>query len=277
MVISVGIVYYGIGYTGWLSTLRWNGISATRTTVGFDNFATLFRDEVFWGAIRHTVVFFVVTTVGQLGLGMLFAALLHSRVRWAGVYKVLIFIPSVLAPATMAPVFRKIFAPDGDLNSVLSSLGLQSLSRPWLAEPATALAVVMLMQIWLSVGVAFILYYAALGQIDPEMIEAARLDGAGNLIVFGRIVLPSVRGTSIALTTLSAIASLKTFDVPYLVTGGGPSYGTEFLGTLIYRISIPESNVGYGAAISIVLLVLAVASAFVFNRSARRRDGAENV
>ena len=104
----------------------------------------------------------------------------------------------------------------------------------------------------------FILYFAAMTQIDREVIEAARLDGASNLMVARRIVWPSARGTTIALAMLSVIGALKTFDVPYLVTLGGPNYATEFLGTFIYRVSIPQAEVGYGAALSIMLLILAL-------------------
>ena len=115
--------------------------------------------------------------------------------------------------------------------------------------------------IWEWTGVTFILYFAAMTQIDPEMLEAARIDGANGFQVLTRIVWPNVRGTTIALAMLSVIGALKTFDVPYLVTLGGPNYATEFLGTFIYRISIPQAEVGYGAALSIMLLILALAGA----------------
>ena len=272
LVVSAGVVYYCIGYTGWISTLRWDGISPDRTWVGLGNYARLFQDPVFWKSMEHTGVFFVVTTTAQILLGMAFAALLHSRLRLAVLYKVAVFVPVVLAPATMAPVFRQIYAPDGQFNKILDAVGLHDLTMAWLAKPATALAVVMSIQVWQSVGVAFILYFAAMGQIETEVLEAARMDGAGNLRVLRSIIWPGVRGTTLALITLSAIASLKTFDVPYLVTSGGPSYGTEFLGTFIYRMSIPQSEVGYGAAISVMLLILALGTAIVFNAGGRDKE-----
>lgn len=275
LVISGGLIYYCIGYTGWISTLDWNGVSPEQRFVGGDNYDRLFRDPVFWKALWHTAVFFLATTVGQIFLGLLFAVLLHSRIWLGAIYKVIVFVPVVLAPATMAPVFRQVYAPQGTFNDLLHSIGLDALAQPWLAQPGTALAVIISIQIWASTGVAFILYFAAIGQIDPEVVEAARMDGAGNIRVITSIIWPSVRGTTLALVTLSAIASLKTFDVPYLVTNGGPSYATEFLGTFIYRISVPQSAVGYGAAISIMLLILAMVMAIAFNVRARGRGGSD--
>ena len=276
MIYSVGILYYCIGYTGYMSTLDWDGTSPLQDPVGLANFAKMLRDPVFWGALGHTVIFFIVTFVVQVALGILFACLLHSRLYLKTVYKVLIFIPVVLATATVAPVFRLIYAPDGVLNGMLTAVGLGQLAQPWFANGTFALIIVISVQIWQSTGVVFVLYFAAIGQIDPTVVEAARIDGAGDLRIIRSIVLPGVQGTTIAIATLSAIGSLKTFDIPFLITGGGPSYATEFLGTLIYRVSISFAQVGYGAALSIVLLVLAIGTAIII-RTGGRRVGSSDV
>lgn len=271
MVVSVGVLYYCIGYTGYISTLSWDGASPQPILVGGQNYTRLFADPVFWKSIAHTGIFFVVTFAVQVGLGMFFAILLHSKLRLGVVYKVLIFIPVVLAPATMAPVFRQIYAPDGQLNQVLRALGLQDFDYAWLADQNTALIVVMSVAIWQSTGVVFVLYYAAMSQIETEIMEAARLDGAGNLRIILSVIWPGVRGTTLAVAILTAIGSLKTFDWPFLVTQGGPAYGTEFLGTQIYRVSVALSQVGYGAALSIVLLVLALTVAIVLNVAGKEK------
>jgi raffinose/stachyose/melibiose transport system permease protein len=232
--------------------------------VGFANYTQAFHDPVFWDAIKHTVLFFVVTFCVQTAIGLTFAALLHSKVKLPNLYKVIIFVPVVLAPATMAPIFRQIFSATGQFNSILDHVGLGFVAQPWLAQSSTALPVIMAITIWEWTGVTFILYFAAMTQIDKEILEAARLDGANGFKMMTRIVWPSVRGTTIALAMLSVIGALKTFDVPYLVTLGGPNYATEFLGTFIYRISIPQAEVGYGAALSILLLILALSGAIAF-------------
>jgi raffinose/stachyose/melibiose transport system permease protein len=276
MIYSVGILYYCIFYTGYMSTLEWDGTSPLQEPVGLANFAKMFRDPVFWGALWHTVIFFVLTFTVQVALGIVFACLLHSKLYLKTVYKVLIFIPVVLATATVAPVFRLIYAPDGVLNGMLTAVGLGSLAQPWFASGTFALLIVISVQIWQSTGVVFVLYFAAVGQIDPSVVEAARIDGAGDLRIIRSIILPGVQGTTIAIATLSAIGSLKTFDIPFLITGGGPSFATEFLGTLIYRVSISFAQVGYGAALSIVLLVLAIGTAILI-RAGGRRVGSSDV
>jgi raffinose/stachyose/melibiose transport system permease protein len=273
LVLTVGLIYYGIGYTGYISTLNWDGISPGPAHVGAQNYTRILHDPVFWDAVRHTVVFFVVTFVLQTLLGLVFAVILHAKLRLAALYKVIVFVPVVLAPAIMAPVFRHMFAPDGELNAVLRHVGLGGLAQPWIGQTSTALPVIMFITIWEWTGVTFVLYYAAMTQIDPSVLEAARMDGASNLRTLVSIIWPDLRGTTVALAMLGAIGALKTFDVPYLVTIGGPDYATEFLGTYIYRQTIPLDHVGYGAALSIILLVVALIMALALQFAGRERAG----
>ena len=275
LVISVGVLYYCIGYTGYISTLNWDGASPKPIAIGLGNYSKMFADPVFYKSLIHTVIFFVVTFTVQVALGMTFAVILHSGVRLRPLYKVFIFIPVVMAPATTAPVFRQMFAPEGNLNELLQALGFD-VDYAWLANGSTALIVIMTVSVWHYTGITFVLYYAALGHIDNEVLEAARLDGAGNFRIIQSIVWPGVRGTTLAVGILTAIASLKVFDIPQLITQGGPAYATEFLGTQIYRVSVALSQVGYGAALSIVLLILALAAAIAINFGGRER-GVKNV
>jgi len=259
LALVVGLIYFSIGYTGVVSFRDWNGfVLSPSEPAGASNYTAMFQDAVFWRAIWHTALFFVVTFTIQTAIGFTLAAVLHSRIRLATVYKVIIFIPTVLAPATMAPVFRNIFDAQGQLNSALGAVGLDSLAQPWLAQEATAMPVVMAITIWQWTGLTFILFFAAMSQIDPEVLEAARLDGASNVRTLLSMVWPMCSGTTAALATLGFIGALKTFDVPYLVTKGGPNHATEFLGTYIYQTMVQEKHFGYAAAISVALLLLAI-------------------
>jgi len=272
--LVVVLIYFSIGYTGYVSTLDWNGfILSAREDVGLANYRAMFGDPVFWKAIWHTAYFYVVTFTVQTVLGFVLAAILHSRIRLGAVYKVIIFVPTVLAPATMAPVFRQVFDTDGQFNWLLSHAGLDSLTRPWLADATTAMPVLMAITVWQWTGLTFILFYAAMGQIDPEVLEAARIDGASNVRTLGSIVWPMCRGTTAALAMLGLIGALKTFDVPYLVTKGGPNHGTEFLGTYIYHTMVQEKHFGYAAAISIALLVLAIGGGVLMSARNRHVQG----
>lgn len=272
LVLCVGLIYYCVGYTGYISTLSWDGVSPNPPSVGIHNYTTgILHDPVFWGAIKHTAIFWGVTFSAQTFLGLLFAVLLHSKVKLAVVYKVIIFVPVVLAPAIMAPVFREMFSPPGQFNEVLRNLGLGSLAQPWIGQTSTALGVIAAITIWEWTGVSFVLYYAAIGQLDRSMIDAARIDGAGNIRVITSIVWPNVWGTTFALATLSVIGALKTFDVPYLVANAGPNNATQFLGTYIYQMIVQLDHVGYAAAMSIVLLALSLIIAIALQVRSRRR------
>ncbi|GAB2471622.1 sugar ABC transporter permease [Xylanimonas ulmi] len=271
MVVVVGLIYFSIGYTGFVSTQRWNGFILTPSEwVGASNFQTLLGDSMFWRALGNTAVFYVVTFTTQTLIGFVFAALMHSTVRLRGLYKVVIFVPTVLAPATMAPVFRAMFANNGDINSILSAVGLDGLTHTWLSDPRTALGVVMLATIWQWTGLTFILFYAAMSQIEPEIMEAARMDGAGNVRTLFSIVWPACRGTTLALATLGLIGALKTFDWPYLISPSGLGGATQFLGTYIYQTMMQEKNFGYAATISVALLVLALACGVAMSARSRR-------
>lgn len=269
MIVSVGVLYYSFVYTGYMSTLKWDGASPLQTFVELDNYRKVFDDPVFWTSLRNTAVFYAAVFAAQVVLGMTFAALLHSRLWFRGVYKLIIFVPVVLSIATVAPVFRQIFLNDGYLNQALTAIGLDSLTQAWLGNPTAALSIIILVGIWQSTGVVFILYYAAMSHIDNQTLEAARLDGAGNFRVMVSIVWPAVRGTTIAIAILTAIGSLKTFEIPWLITYGGPVHATEFLGTMIYRTNVQFAQVGYSSAISIVLLVLAIGTAIVIRFGTR--------
>lgn len=264
-VFIVGLIYYSIFYTFKLSTLNWNGLDPIQTKVGISNYTALFSDWVFWKAIKNTFIFFIFTFLIQNFLGFILAAILHTKVKLATLHKVLIFIPTLLAPATMAPVFRLLFSPQGMLQKICDTLHL-GITVDWLANPNSALFILMIVAIWEFTGMSFILYYAAMSQIDKEMLEASRIDGAGNFRTLFSMVLPNCKGTTISLAMLGIIGALKTFDIPYLITTGGPDHATEFLGTYIYTEGITKSHLGYAASISVMLLILAICGAILINR-----------
>lgn len=131
---------------------------------------------------------------------------------------------------------------------------------------------VVLVGCWGSIGFGFILYYAGMAQIDPEMLEAARIDGASNLRILFAIVLPNLRATTISLAILNFITALKLFDNVWLITQGGPAHSSEFLGTMIYAETAGSSrNLGFAAALSILLLIIAVTTSVIIQTRSRER------
>jgi ABC-type sugar transport system permease subunit len=257
LVLVVGVIYFAIIYTLRVSVLDWDGLSPDQKYVGMRNYVELIKDPIFWSTLKHMAIFSMTIFI-QMALGLLFALILYSRIRFKMIYKVVLFVPVVLSPAVMAPIFRHIFDADGELNGVLHFVGLGSLAHPWLADPRTSLYVVIAINVWQWTGFSFVLYYAALTQIDDTVLEAARIDGATNWRLVRYIVMPLTRGTSLTLIILGIIGVIKTFDVPFLVTGGGPARASEFLSTYLYREGIVDFHVGYGAALTTVLVALSL-------------------
>ncbi|WP_426625655.1 carbohydrate ABC transporter permease [Leifsonia sp. McL0607] len=274
LVISVGLIYYSIIYSGYLSFFSWSGGRALMTPVGFGNYLAALQDPVLWTSLRNTVIYFVVVFVVQVVGGTLFAAAMHSRVHLANVYKVLIVIPVVVAPATLAPAQIEVWRTNGTINDILGFFGLSALQQPWLGQSTTSLLVVTLVGCWGAIGYGFILLYAGMAQIDPELVEAGRLDGAGNLRVLFSIVLPTLRPIIVSLAILNFITALKLFDNPWLITQGGPAHSSEFLGTMIYsQTASTDRDLGYASALSILVLVIAVAVSVFLQLRGKERAG----
>ena len=253
-----GLIYYAIYYTAKVSLFDWNGISPERTFIGLENYWDIVRDPVFHKILLNTVVFAALTIFIQMALGLLIAVLLKFSVILKTFYKIIFFLPVVTAPAISSFVFRRIYSADGELNQALSAIGLGGLTQVWLADPKFALLSVAAINIWHWTGFSFLLYFAALTMIDRSIYEAALLDGASFFQMLRYVTLPLLKATHITLIILGVIGALKTFDVVYLTTGGGPGRATELMATYIFKKSIVEFDAGYAAALSIVLLLLAL-------------------
>lgn len=278
-IISVGLIYYSIIYSGYLSFFDWGGGRQRMTQVGFDNYIEAFTSPVFWIAIRNTFIYFVVVYAVQIVGGILFAAAMHSKIYFANIYKIIVVLPVVVAPATLAPAHIQVWQTNGVFNQILDSLGLGFLVQGWLGQSTTSLLVITVVACWGSIGFGFILYYAGMAQIDPEMMEAARIDGAGNLRILFSIVLPNLKAVTVSLAILNFITALKLFDNVWLLTQGGPANSSEFLGTMIYGETAGSSrNLGYAAALSMILLVIAVTTSVIIqHRSKERAPALEKV
>lgn len=258
LMIVVGITYFGVFYNAWASTLDWNGVDPAPAQIGFANYLKIAGDSIFWNSLSHIAVFGVITVIVQMVLGLTLALVFSGPIVGRSVYKAIVFIPVVLAPAAISTAFRQFLRPDGQVNGVLHAMGLGAWQHAWIADPKFALFALAGVNIFQWTGFSFILYQAALSQIDQSHLEAAQLDGAGTWQTIRHIVVPQVRPTHLTLALTGVIGSLKTFDIVFLITGGGPGRSTEFLTTYIYKQSVMQFHVGYGAALSIVMLVLAL-------------------
>jgi raffinose/stachyose/melibiose transport system permease protein len=221
--VYAAFLLYPIGRAVQLSLYDWDGLSLGRW-VGLDNYLAIVADEGLRAAFGHALVLIVFYAVGPLVIGLALAAILnHAKVRGLGFFRTVVFLPQVIAMVVVAVAWRRVYAPDGTLNALLGALGLDSLTRGWLGEHAFALPAVGVVGTWFETGLVAVLLLAGMSRVPMELYEAARLDGAGAVREFFAVTLPSVRGEIAVALTLTVIAALRTFDLVYVTTRGGPA------------------------------------------------------
>lgn len=252
-------LYFSIGFTIFTSFHAWNGVSSSMRFIGLKNYKTVINDPVIYVAFLHVLLFFIVTQIVQQGLGILFSVLLRSRLYIAPVIKTIIFMPFAMAPVVIASVFRIIMDPNvGALDNFLRAIHLSPLALDWLGNPRYALVAVMIVNIYEFTGFSMVLYYSSLLTIPGEIFEAARIDGSGFWNTLFRITIPSLRGSMSMQTVLGIIGSLKTFDIVYMMTNGGPGHSSEFPTTYLFKKAIGEFNGGVASTIGVFILVIAL-------------------
>lgn len=254
------------------SLYEWSGFGAS-TFVGLDNYIDLASDPDFRAAIVNALVLIFFYAVLPLIVGLVLAAILRrGQVRGMGFFRTVIFLPQVIALVVVAVAWRHIYAPSGPLNQALRSLGLDSLARGWLGDPGAALPAVGFIGTWLQMGLVMLLLLAGMSRIPNEQFEAARLDGAGPVQEFFAITLPSVRGEIVVALVLTIIAALKTFDLVYMTTSGGPGNATTVPSYEVYDRAFQLREVGSASAVAIVLTALVFAINLVVTRIGERES-----
>ncbi|NNG40397.1 sugar ABC transporter permease [Flexivirga sp. ID2601S] len=245
-----------IGQSLFLSLFSWDGITDSQF-VGLDNYRHLLTDGVFWRAFANSLGYLVICLVLQLGGALAIACLLTSIRRWREVFKVLYLLPAVISTVAIAFLFARIYSvePEGLLNGVLGAVGLDALQRPWLSDVSTVLAAVSAPEGWRFVGLYTIIVYAALLAVPRDLQEAAALDGANAWQIFWRIRFPYIRPVWITTTIMATTYALRGFDIPYLLTGGGPGQSSELVTTYMYKTAFTSTNYGYASTISVFIVV----------------------
>jgi ABC-type sugar transport system permease subunit len=259
----------------YLSLTNWSGLGSP-AFVGLRNFQVMADDPAFWKALVNTFVFTGATTVLQTALPLLLAVLLNKGWRAGVLFRTLIFIPAVISLVVTGVLWQLIYEPNfGTLNQVLRAVGLGALAHPWLADPHTVLPALIVVSLWQSIGLFTLIYLAGLQGINPALYEAASLDGASPRQQFFHITVPMLRTVSGVVIVLNLINGFKTFDLIYVMTGGGPNRASEVLGTYLYGLAFGSTAgavpaLGYATAISMVIFVLCLSATIVQLRVARR-------
>ncbi len=252
------------------SFFDWDGVS-TATWVGVQNYVDFLTDPVLRSTFGHVLVLIVFFALLPIVLGLLSAALL-TRARQPGmaVYRWIFFLPQVMTSVVIALVFRRIYAPDGPLNQLLRALGLDALTRSWLADFTWALPALGLIGTWVTFGFCMVLFISGTSAIAPELYEAARVDGAGAVREFFAVTLPGLRGQLAVALTLTITAALRTFDLVWVTTRGGPGTSTLTPAVALYKAAFQNPQIGLAAAIGVVMAVLCLLIAIGITRVSER-------
>lgn len=259
--------------TIWLGFHKWDGASPDRTWVGLQNYVDATKDEIFWRALSHNLVFVVLNVALPIFIGLLLATLVSNVERGRTTYRFLLFLPYVLSLAVCGIIWGRIYDPNiGIINQTLRGVGFADLTRPWLGDPSFVLVAIILAGVWHAFPFAMMIYLAGLQGIDQTLYEAARLDGANGVQTFQHVTLPGLTNVTTLLVSSAFIGGLTAFTLVWTMTQGGPFYASEVIATYIYKRAFEDVYVGYGSALSVALALLAllVTGAFIWLRE--RRD-----
>ncbi|MDR3472720.1 MAG: sugar ABC transporter permease [Devosia sp.] len=243
----------------YYSLLRWDGIGRSQFW-GLRNYVTVLSESDFLqilGNAFQLVVYFTVIPVA-IGLGVATTIREHLSGRFGTIARTVLFIPQVIPLVAAGIAWTWMFASNGVVNQALRLIGLGAITRGWLGDFDFALPAVGLIGAWVLLGLCTMLLVTGIARIDPNLYEAAKLDGASPWHEFRWITLPGLRQEIGVCVTVTVIAALASFDIVYIATGGGPGIQTTVPGLEIYRLAFAHRQVGLASALAVVLMVLVI-------------------
>jgi|SRR5664279_3490558 len=276
------IVLIPLGWNIYLSFTQWRGVRPP-VFIGLDNWNALIHDSTFWLSFRNSIAMIIAMVVLPTLVGLVLAAVLFDLVakkfggRVASFLRATYYLPQILPVAVASIVIGWLLrADDGAFNTILGDVGLKSLEQNWLGNPNTALLSIMLVMVWVQLGYPVVIFMAALQRVDPELYEAAELDGANWWQRFRWITASSIRPEIFVVTLTCTIAALKVFGPVYLLTRGGPGTSTIVPSYYSYSEFFQNQQVGYGATIATALTVVIMVLTVVFIRFQNRMERRES-
>jgi raffinose/stachyose/melibiose transport system permease protein len=267
-------VVYGVLFV--VPTLLAFYFSLTRWTIfesefiGFGNYVTFFQEPALVSGLWHTLVYALITSAAKVVLGMLLAVLLTSQLVARGWLRSVVFFPVLVSTIGVGLTFTVLMNPEhGLINESLAAIGIQG--PAWLTDPKLALFSVALVDIWKGVGLATLIYIAGIVSIPHEYFEAAKVDGAGAWDSFRRIILPLARPATVTVIILSLIGGLRSFDLIWAMTRGGPGFTSDVIASVIYK-QYQAGFYGLSTAGNVILFVLVTAIIFPLSRFLNRKE-----
>lgn len=264
--------------TFYISFTDWEGIGP-KTWAGLNNYIRIFSETewpAIWAALKNNLAWFAVAVTIPIWIGLFLANILvRGRVKGGKFFQMVYFMPQVVSMIVIAIAWKWLFNPlFGPLNEILGSFGLYS-KAGLLSSKSTVVFALLFIYVWMSFGYSCLLYTVAIENVDPQIYEAARLDGASPAQEFFRITVPSVRGTTTTITLLMMISSFKAFDLVYSLTNGGPSNSSNVISLYAYKEGFLYSRMGYASAVTVAVSILLLGLAQGYLRLRKRKDGEE--
>lgn len=261
---SLEAIYY--------SFFEYDGFSNDATFVGLKNYINLFTKETnFSTAMQNTVIYTIIVVIVQNVISLFLAVLIYKKSRANNFYRLMFYLPVIFSAVTIGFIWSFIYDPNiGALNTVLGMLGLDKLQHIWLSEKYVSIIAIAAVHVWWGVGSGLILYIAGLQGTPQELLESASLDGCNKWQQFWKITFPTLLPVIGIVVILTTIGSFRTFELVYVMTGGGADNSSTVLALLSYKEAFMYSNVGYSSAIAVVLLAIvgaiSVVQQKVFNK-----------
>ncbi|HSI98795.1 MAG TPA: sugar ABC transporter permease [Patescibacteria group bacterium] len=251
----------------------WNGVSAG-TWVGLGNYAEIVRDPALLGTVTNSAQLLVFFCVMPVTGGIIAASVIHraSTGRFGSVARSVIFLPQIIPLVAAGIIWSWLLARPGLINELLTAVGLEGVTRAWLGDFTFALPAVGIIGVWVLLGFCTVLLLTGMAKVNPEMYEAARIDGANWYTELRHITIPSIRAEIGVCVTVTAIAALAAFDIVYVSTGGGPGRSTAVPGIQIYIEAFLRRRVGVASALAVVLILLVLVVIVPVQRIVREED-----
>ena len=283
LIMFSAFTIYPIFMSGYFAFFDWNGIGWPEKFVGLANFKELVTDKLFWNAFQNTYVFALAQTAVKLPIALLLAILLNNRkLRSAPIYRTLYFLPVVTTTAIIGIIFTFILNPyNGALNNILKGMGLITQPIDWLGTGDLAFLMVIIVGSWQRIGQYMVYWLAGLQSIPEELYEAAKVDGANALQVFRHITFPLLKPIAAVILIFGIVHALRVFDLVMTMTGGGPNFATDMMGTYVYRTAFSSESgiprMSYASAAGLIfgfsLVVVAILQSGITKKIKDIRQG----
>ena len=275
LILFFGVLIAPIGASFYYSLFNWKGIGADKVFIWFQNYKELFTSKPigFMRALRNSLLLAALSVFLQLPLALALALTLGKKIKGERAFLSVYFMPVLISTVVIGQLWLKIYNPDyGILNVFLRSVGLENWTRIWLGDKKTALGAVFVPTLWQYVGYHMLLLYAGVKSVPTELREAAMLDGASDGQVNRYIVLPYIKPIIRISVIFAVTGSLKSFDLIYVLTNGGPMHATEVPSTLMISMLFLRNRYGMGSTIAVLLIVLCFGFALLISAIFREED-----